>query len=265
MRRQSINAIPAPADRVFPPVRPTAWGSSRIEADVEDSAFLGILMLQTRFPRLPGDIGHPQSFPVPTRRLVVGGATADKVVRDAAGLAASGLLRDFVDAARRLETAGALAITTSCGFLALFQRELQAAVGVPLVTSSLMLLPLLLAREGQVGLLTISAASLGSEHLAAAGVPGERFGDVMIEGLPPSGEFAGTMLGDRPQMDVEKAAAEVVAAALNLQHRAPQLRTLVLECTNMPPFAAQIERATGLRTLSLLQCEALLRPFGRAG
>ena len=119
-------------------------------------------MLETRFPRPPGDIGHPDSFPVPTRRLVVGGATAATVVRDGAGLAASGLLDDFVAAARRLEREGALAITTSCGFLVLFQRELQDAVSVPLVTSSLVLLPELLAAQGQVGLLTISGSSLGA-------------------------------------------------------------------------------------------------------
>ena len=98
---------------------------------------------------------------MPTRRLVVGGATATKVVRDGAGLAASGLLDDFVAAARRLESEGALAITTSCGFLVLFQRELQDAVSVPLVTSSLVLLPELLAAERQVGLLTISARAWG--------------------------------------------------------------------------------------------------------
>jgi hypothetical protein len=221
-------------------------------------------MLETRFPRPPGDIGHPDSFPVPTRRLVVRGATATKVVRDAAGLATSGLVDDFVAAARRFESEGALAITTSCGFLVLFQRELQDAVGVPLVTSSLMLLPALLEQDREVGVLTISAASLGPEHLAAAGVPGDRAGDVIVEGMDPGGEFVSAILGDRPQMDAARAEAEAVAAAQSLKRRAPQLRTLVLECTNLPPFAAQIEQATGLRTLSLLQCEALLRPFGRS-
>ena len=87
--------------------------------------------------------------------------------------------------------------------------------------------------------------------------------DVIIEGMDPAGEFASAILGDRPQMDATTAASEAVAAALSLKRRAPQLRTLVLECTNLPPFAAQIEQATGLRTLSLLQCETLLRPFGR--
>jgi hypothetical protein len=219
-------------------------------------------MLESRFPRPPGDIGHPDSFPVPTRRLVVGGATASKVVQDAASLGASGLVDDFIDAARRLESEGALTITTSCGFLVLFQRKLQDAVGVPLVTSSLLMLPRLLGARRQVGLLTISAAKLGPEYLAAAGVPRDRMPDVIVQGIEPGGEFAGVILGDRTHMDVPKAASEVVAAARSLKQRAPTLDTVLLECTNLPPFAAQIHRATGLRTLSLLQCETLLQPFG---
>jgi hypothetical protein len=223
--------------------------------------FLGILMLQSRFPRPLGDIGHPDSFPVPTRRLVVGGATARKVVQDSASLADSGLLDAFVDAACQLEREGAAAITTSCGFLVLFQRELQDAVRVPVVTSSLVMLPPLLRTRGQVGLLTISSELLGPEHIAAAGVPCDRMADVIVQGVEPKGEFASVILGDRTSMDVTKAACEVVEAAHELKRRAPDIDTVLLECTNLPPFASQIEQATGFRTLSLLQCETLLRPF----
>jgi hypothetical protein len=109
--------------------------------------------------------------------------------------------------------------------------------------------------------LTASAKHLGPEYLAAAGVPRARWDDVLIEGMPPDGEFARAVFGDRPQMDLDKVAAEAVAAARKLQVRAPALRTLVLECTNLPPYAAQITQATGMQTFSLLQCKTLLRPF----
>jgi hypothetical protein len=223
--------------------------------------FLGILMLESRFPRPLGDIGHPDSFPFPTRRLIVRGATARTVIQDAAALAASGLLDVFMVAARQLEYEGASAITTSCGFLVLFQRELQDAVRVPLVTSSLVMLAPLLQTRSQVGLLTISSERLGPEHLVAAGVPRDRMADVIVQGVAPEGEFAGVILGDRTRMDAAKAAREVVEAALELKRRAPAMDTVMLECTNLPPFARHIEEATGLRTLSLLQCETLLQPF----
>lgn len=258
MRTSSIRAIPPAPAPVFPAVGARPQGG-RMPGP---GAFLGILMLQTRFPRPPGDIGHPASFQVPTRRLVVAGATPGGVVRDAADLRASGLVERFVAAARQLEAEGAAAITTSCGFLVLFQRELQEAVGVPLVASSLSMLPPLVAAGRHAGVLTVSAQRLGPAYLEAAGVPADRVAAIPVEGIAPDSVFATTLLGDLPDWDPAQAAADVVDAALRLRRRAPELDTLVLECTNLPPYAKQIEQATGLRTVSLLQCETLLAPFG---
>lgn len=261
MRTSSIRAIPLGSAPVFPAVGACPRGGGAAAA----GPFLGILMLQTRFPRPPGDIGHPESFAVPTRRLIVEGATPTQVVREAADLRASGLVERFAAAARQLEAQGAAAITTSCGFLVLFQRELQEAVRVPLVASSLSMLPPLLAAGRKVGVLTVSAQRLGPAYLEAAGVPAERVAAIPVEGIAPDSVFATTILRDRPHWDAVQAAADVVDAAVRLRRRAPALDTLVLECTNLPPYAAQIERATGLQTVSLLQCETLLAPFGAAG
>ena len=79
--------------------------------------------------------------------------------------------------------------------------------------------------------------------------------------MDPQGEFSSAILGDRPEMDLGRTHTEAVAAALALKRRVPALETLVLECTNLPPYSAQIEQATGMRTLSLLDCETLLNPF----
>src|SRR5213079_1132189 len=89
---------------------------------------VGILMLDTRFPRIPGDMGNATTFPFPVRYHRVRGA--------------KGLLPAFVDGARQLEREGVGAVTTNCGFLVKFQRELAAAVTVPVFTSSLLLVPL---------------------------------------------------------------------------------------------------------------------------
>ncbi len=223
--------------------------------------FLGIVMLDTRFPRPPGDIGHPDSFAVPTRRLVVDGAWPSEIVRSAESLQASGCAPAFVAAVRSLADAGAQAITTSCGFLVLLQDQLQAAVPVPVATSSLLRLPALLQRHRQVGVLTISAASLGPLHLRAAGVPAERLGDVVVQGVAPDSEFVTRILGNAPAMDLLQAGRDVVAAALALQARAPQIGALVLECTNMPPYAAAIAAATGLAPEWLLHDERLQQAF----
>ena len=237
-----ISAIAGPAPSEFP----------------STPRFLGIVMLQTRFPRPVGDIGNPASFALPVRSLVVEGALPHKVVQSAQALRESGLMDAFREAVRQLDSQGAAAVTTSCGFLVLLQQAMQAAARAPVITSSLLMLPRLLAQNRQVGVLTISATNLGAEYLEAAGVDKDRLADVLVQGVPPNGEFASSILGNRDSMNLETAARELVGAALLLKERAPHLTDVVLECTNMPPYAREIEQATGWRTWSLLQAPELV-------
>jgi hypothetical protein len=225
--------------------------------------FIGVLTLDTRFPRLPGDIGNPASFGVPALTRTVREARPDQAVQSAAGQRAADLVTPFCHAMRDLERMGAASITTSCGFLVLMQEELQARAKVPVVTSSLLMLPALLGKNARVGVLTISARLLGEEFLAAAGVPASRIDDVVVEGVDAQGEFARAMLENRPRFDVARARREVVDAARRLNERDRSLTDVVLECTNMPPYAADIGRATGLQCWSLLQSEVLLAPLRR--
>jgi hypothetical protein len=168
------------------------------------------------------------------------------------------------EALLQLQAAGCRVLTTSCGFLVLLQQELQAALAVPLVTSSLLLLPDLLAREERVGVLTIAGSALGHEHLHAAGVPQQRLADVLVQGVAPAGEFATAILGDRDRMDFARAGDDVVAAAHALRLREPRLRFVVLECTNMPPYARRVEAETGMVCLSLWDSPVLAAALGGA-
>ena len=191
-------------------------------------------MLRTRFPRLPGDVGHPGSFSMPIRHWVVDQATPQRVVRDADPL----LLQAFIDAAQALVMQGAVAITTSCGFLVRFQRALQAAVPVPVWTSSLLKLPEL----SRPGVITVDAGSLDAACLLAAGADPR----TPVEGLAQGCALQRTLLEDLPGLDVDQAEAQVLAAARRLLQGHPGIESLVLECTNLPPYAPALERATGL-------------------
>jgi hypothetical protein len=226
--------------------------------------FLGVVMLDTRFPRPPGDLGNLASYTVPVNIRVVRGIWPDKVVQSAAGLHAGRVGPAFAAVVQSLASEGAAAITTTCGFLVLLQKELQAATRVPVISSSLMLLPRLLAAQARVGVLTISATRLGREYLRAAGVPRERLGDVIVQGVDPKGEFATRILGNQPEMDLALARADVVAAAVALKAREPTLTDVVLECTNMPPYRDAITEATGLKTWCLLDDERLFRAWKAA-
>jgi hypothetical protein len=204
---------------------------------------VGVLMLDTRFPRIPGDMGNATTFPFPVRYHRVSGATPDLVVRRGA----EGLLGNFVDAARFLEREGVGAITTNCGFLVKFQRQMAAAVRVPVFTSSLLLVPLvhrLLAPGRRVGVMTVNAPSLTPEHLAGAGIGADI--PLAVVGMETEKEFTRVMLDDELELDVDAAREEHIRVARRLVSEHPDIGAIVLECTNMPPYADDIRRETGV-------------------
>ena len=226
----TVTSLPSPQHR-----RGVARGGKALYG-----APLGILMLEARFPRIHGDMGNGGTWPFPVLYRVVRGASPEKVVLEGA----RGLLPDFLEAARELVAQGAEAITTNCGFLSLFQREIAAAVGVPVATSSLLQVPWVQAMlpPGQrVGLVTVSGGSLTPAHLEAAGVPL----DIPREGTESGREFFRVLIkAEKDDMDVDLAERDVVEAAERLVARHPEVGAIVLECTNMPPYAAAVQRAT---------------------
>jgi hypothetical protein len=209
-------------------------------------ASVGILMLDAQFPRILGDMGNGLTWPFPVLFRVVRNASPDLIVRQGA----ASMLPAFIDAARDLIRDGADGITTNCGFLSLFQEELSAALQVPVATSSLMQVAMvncLLPKGKRAGVLTISSSTLTSLHLQKAGVPA----GTPIGSTEGGKEFTRAILGNELKLDVDAARQDNVEAALAMQSAHPELGAFVLECTNMLPYAADIQRATGLPTYSM--------------
>jgi hypothetical protein len=203
---------------------PANTGPTTIDAD---AGFLGILMLDTRFPRPPGDIGNPLTFSelgIPVRYAIVQGASPRRIVQQGD----PALLKPFVDAGQALVRQGARMLSTSCGFLALWQAQLAREIPVPVLTSSLLACAGLL----RPGILTIDAQSLGRSTLRAAGVAD----DTPVHGVTPDCEFQRCILGNELQMDLDQARDDVVQAARQLVRAHPGITEIVLECTNMPPY-----------------------------
>jgi len=203
---------------------------------------IGVIGLDTAFTKIPGHIRNPATFDFPVAYEVVPGATAARVVTQADPT----LLRPFVAAARALEARGVGAITTACGFLVLFQRELAAAVGVPLFASSLVQLPMvhrMLRPDQKVGVLTAKRPALTPRHLRAVGaqdVP------VAVAGMEEQPEFREVMLeARRPELDAGRLEQEALGVADALVRAEPAVGALLLECTDLVPFAHALQARTG--------------------
>jgi hypothetical protein len=195
-------------------------------------ARLGILMLEARFPRIPGDMGNAGTWPFPVLYRVVRGASPQRVVLEKA----AGLLDDFLAAGRELVELGADGITTNCGFLSIYQKELADHVKVPVATSSLMQVPFIqsLLPSGQrVGIITVNARSLTPEHLTAVGVDPS----TPVVGTEGGREFTRALIGNELVLDVAAAEQDILDAGDALVARHRDIGAVLLECTNMMPYA----------------------------
>lgn len=204
-----------------------------------NAAKLGILMLDTQFPRIPGDVGNPATWPFPVRYSVVAGATPQAIVREDP----EPFVEAFIRASAELVAEGCTGIATTCGFLALIRPRLAARLGVPVAASALeqaAQIRAMLGPDDRLGILTISRESLTPAHLAAAAVPQ----DTVIRGVEDS-RFAHSILGNLTTLDVEAARVELVQACVAMCEDRPEIRAILLECTNMVPYAPDIAAATG--------------------
>jgi hypothetical protein len=202
---------------------------------------IGILMLDTGFERLPGDIGHGATWPFAVQYGLVKGVTAPQVMAATGGdaQAAAPLIERFVDAAAQLVALGIDGITTSCGFLIAFQAALAERCPVPVATSALLQIPsiaALLPKRERVGILTARAASLTPLHLRAAHAPE----DLPVAGLPEDSRFFRNSLTNAPSVSFDEQAADLLACAQRLLAAHPETGAIVSECSNFAPYSTLI-------------------------
>jgi hypothetical protein len=198
-------------------------------------------MLDTTFPRIPGDLGSPETFAFPVRHAVVRGAFVDEIVHRRN----DHWLMPFVEAARELATGGCTGITTTCGFLVRWQATLAQRSPVPMLTSSLLQLPLVqatLPAGKRVGVVTYSTRDLDADALHAANAPP----DTPVAGVDECSYFAHTIRHGAATLDRKRMENDTVAAARRLVEAHADIGAIVLECANMPPYRAAVAEATGV-------------------
>ena len=205
---------------------------------------VGIMLLDNRLPRPRGDVGNARTFDFPIVYDVIADAHTTRVVEQCA----TGLLDNAMAAGRRLVSLGVRAVSTCCGFLAIYQRELAAGLDVPVATSSLLQVPLVLQMlrpDQKVAILTVNGSTLTNEHLRAVGIEQDQLARVVTIGLENTTHFYPMIVGKQDHLDVGRACDEVLAAAADAVARDEAIGAFVFECTTLPPYAAAVREATG--------------------
>jgi Asp/Glu/hydantoin racemase len=216
-------------------------------------------MLDTAFPRILGDAGNPNSYDLPARTRVIKNAGSLNIVKN--GRPEESLVQQFCQAAQELEAEGAIALVSTCGFLISVQQDIASVVSIPVILSSLSLYPLLSNLFGKrpIGIMTASQSSLGDQVLKAAGITAE---DVRIVGFEDVPAFADAILRDKSEqlnsLDEQAIEQAAISKAKALISETPEIKAILLECGNLPPYANAIRNATGLPVFSILDAAKLV-------
>ena len=208
---------------------------------------VGILMLDSTIPRIPGDPGHAETFGFPVRYGVVQEFPFDDLVD---------IRRDNVDrvikAAIDLQMEGVNFVAADCGLFSLYQQDISDALSIPFIGSSLNLIPLIagfLPPSQKIGLITGDTSILKSPHLEAAGADPDR---LVIRGMENSAEFNRVVINRGQKLDIDAMQAGVLTAAEDLFRSGEDIGAVVLECTNLITFRSDIQQQFSVPVFDLV-------------
>jgi len=203
---------------------------------------IGILLLDVWYPLLPGNVVSAATYDYPVRHKLISGATQARLLNFDPTL-----IDDLVKAGRELEMEGVRAIVGACGYLGYFQPQLAAILDVPVYLSSLIQVPCIkagLKTHQKVGIICADKTSLTSQVLKNAGVIDPD--SCVISGLENMPEFSGILKSDRGFFNNEIVRDEIVGTVKALVEKNLDIGAILLECSDMPPYSADVQRAVNL-------------------
>ena len=200
---------------------------------------IGILAVNLIYPKLPGNVANATTCPFPVLYREVKFPIEQLFSGD------DRIKEEILEAAKELERQGVRAIIGACGYFAHFQQEVKEAVSVPVFLSSLCQLPMLktaISEKKKIAVFAADGDSLTEELLEKVGTDRSR---LLIEHIGGLESFAPIRFG-RTSLDNGRLGRDLCRVALDLQKREPSLGAILLECSDLPPYAKQLQAVTGL-------------------
>ncbi|MDX8466898.1 aspartate/glutamate racemase family protein [Mesorhizobium sp. VK23B] len=214
---------------------------SRLRSQSWAGETIGIIVLECYYPFLPGNVANASTYTFPVRYALAEGVTGEKLLYGST----ESLLEPFIAAAHKLEAEGVKAITGACGFMALFQKEIAASVNIPVFVSSLLQVNFMhQITNKRVGIICADSTCLKPEHLAGTGVSTSV--PLAITGMEGCEAFNQGIRANIGELDDEGIRTGIVSVAQDLVSQYPDVGSILLECSDLPPYAHAVQEATGL-------------------
>ena len=200
---------------------------------------VGIIAVDLVYPKLPGNVANALTYDFPViykkvsfeiEQLFAGDPSIEKMI---------------VDAAIELEKDGARCIIGACGYFAHFQKQVAAAVDIPVFMSSLTQVPLIklgLKPDQKILVMCASGDSMTPEFFKKVNA---NIDDCIIQDVGSMESFAPIRWG-KLVLDNKRLAKDLSELAAKVTNEHPEIGAILLECSDLPPYACDIQRATGL-------------------
>jgi Asp/Glu/hydantoin racemase len=203
---------------------------------------IGIILLDTFTPFIPGDVGNASTYSYPVRYKTIKNFTVERMYD-----MDSSFIEAFKEAGRELVQEGVKAITGDCGYMALFQEELAQELDVPVFMSSLLQVPFIqrtLRSTEKVGIICANSKILSESLLTCVGITDTD--RLVVKGLEDQEYFRKGVIIEVGELHADKVEQEVVSKALELVQEDPSVKVILLECSVLPPYAAAVQEAVQL-------------------
>ncbi|SER56937.1 aspartate/glutamate racemase family protein [Salipaludibacillus aurantiacus] len=203
---------------------------------------IGIILIDTFTPFIPGDVGNATTYSFPVRFQTVKGLTFDKLLNKDRSM-----LEPLIEAGQDLVNEGVKAVTGDCGYLAMYQEELADTLKVPVFMSSLLQLPFMshmLKKGEKIGVICSKADYFDEKILEGLGINSHV--SLCVRGLEGQENFRKAAHDEIGIIAPDLIEQEVVSVARQLTEDEPAVKLLLLECSSLPPYAAAVQQAVQL-------------------
>ena len=201
---------------------------------------IGILALDLWYPLMPGNVANASTFDFPVLFKILKGSgqilTGDRAAQ----------LDMILEAGEVLKRQGARAIVGACGYFAIYQKAVSERLDLPTYLSSVLQVPIItqgLKPDQKVGIICANAPAFTPDLMSQCGITDQS--RVIITGAQECPEFHNIFDGTG-HFNSYKVGQEIVGLARELVSKHPEVGAILLECSDMPPYAWAVQNAVRL-------------------
>ena len=206
---------------------------------------IGLVQMHVNLAMIPGNMGNATTFdfPILYRQMV-----ADNVMDVMAEEPTQNFADGIVEAAQWLELQGVDAIMGNCGFFGGYQNMVKERINLPIYSSSLMMLPMMvhsMPGRKKVGVITANGPQLmKTQAIQNCGLSLEdKENRIVVMGCEGGAEFSSAIMANTGVYNPALVEQEIVAVAKQMLAENDDIGSILLECTELSPHASAVQNA----------------------